>query len=142
MICPRCKATVADKGKFCTKCGALLQENEEIKKSIESRQPTKALVIEGFGILMFFYVMLVSLSDSYDAKKFIEDGVGTTFVMIGLFLIGIAFIIFRKFKKNFCLTGLGYAGYVLACIGMVFIIIVLIFTVLSLLVSVALFSLL
>lgn len=101
--------------------------NNKLKNSI-SDQPTKALVVEGIGILFFIYMMIVNgSSDTVTQAWFQKNGAGVFF--IGLIFLVVSYFMLKKYKKNHKLYGIGYAGYILSCIAAILMAVMLIISV-------------
>ena len=146
MYCPNCGNKVNDGAKFCPSCGTRLGENSNSKKQKEvcfnytsekKKQPTKALVVEGIGLLFFLYLLLLNsmANRSSETEAWLNDN-GSPVFLIGLVFVGISYFMFKKFKKKQPLAGLGYAGYIVSCIAIVivaiFIVLAVVFAVITL----------
>lgn len=144
MYCKKCGAKLEEGNKFCSSCGAPIESSEgrnigihDVTKHIslkgESgvRQPTKALVVEGIGILFFLYLLLVNSMSGRDVSAgiWLED-YGAGAFMIGLIFVVVSFFMFRKYKKKNALQGLGYAGYVISCIALVLLLVMVVLSIL------------
>lgn len=146
MYCPNCGHKVEDNTMYCPECGKLLKKDGNLKRQQDininyelekKKQPTKALVVEGIGFLFFIYLLLIDRDWEY--QGWVEDN-GVWVFLIGLVFIAISYFMFKRFKKNQLLTGLGYAGYVVSCIAMVIIIAILILGIPSSILSVIVFN--
>lgn len=129
MYCKKCGAKIEENNKFCGVCGEPVcssTQNMEIRNSRmcmgqhNGVMPTKALVTEGIGFLFFVYLLIAnSRSNSdYDAEIFLRES-GSIFFFVGLVIVVISFFMFKRFKKNNTLQGLGYVGYIASCIALV-----------------------
>lgn len=126
MYCPNCGNKIEDGAKFCPYDGTRLDGNRNSwqqqganfnYKLDKKKQPTKALVMEGIGLVFFIYLLLVnSLANrSSETEAWLNDH-GTPVLLIGLVFIGISYFMFKAFKKKQPLVGLGYVGYIVSCI--------------------------
>ena len=96
----------------------------------KKKQPTKALIMEGIGLVFFIYLLLVnSLANrSSETEAWLNDH-GTPVFLIGLIFIGISYFMFKRFKKKQPLTGLGYAGYIVSCIAVILVAIIIVISI-------------
>lgn len=156
MYCRKCGKKLEENEKFCSACGEPVNKidasqvkdssqdnvrisnkrlknhsddsNNKLKNSI-SDQPTKALVVEGIGILFFIYMMIVNgSSDTVTQAWFQKNGAGVFF--IGVIFLVVSYFMLKKYKKNHKLYGIGYAGYILSCIAAILMAVMLIISVL------------
>ncbi len=136
MYCPNCGNKIEDGAKFCPYDGTRLDGNRNSwqqqganfnYKLDKKKQPTKALVMEGIGLVFFIYLLLVnSLANrSSETEAWLNDH-GTPVLLIGLVFIGISYFMFKAYKKKQPLVGLGYVGYIVSCIAVIIIAIVLV----------------
>lgn len=123
MFCPECGKEVKKGAKFCSQCGRKIikiQEENGLRQWQEKEKPTKAIVVEGIGLLLFIYLLIVSSTTNRDvnAQIFLEEsGPGVFFV--GLVFIVISYFMFRKYKKENNLYGVGYGAYIISCIAVI-----------------------
>ena len=147
MYCPNCGNKIKDGAKFCPYDGTRLDENGNSRNQQEvnfnykldkKKQPTKALVMEGIGLVFFIYLLLVnSLANrSSETEAWLNDH-GTPVFLIGLIFIGISYFMFKRFKKKQPLTGLGYAGYIVSCIAVVLVAIIIVISIVMLVLTFA-----
>ena len=147
MYCPNCGNKIKDGAKFCPYDGTRLDENGNSRNQQEAnfnykldkkKQPTKALVMEGIGLVFFIYLLLVnSLANrSSETEAWLNDH-GTPVFLIGLIFIGISYFMFKRFKKKQPLTGLGYAGYIVSCIAIVLVAIIIVISIVMLVLTFA-----
>lgn len=143
MYCVNCGKKLEENQKFCSACGQPVVgikqtennpqnqygiENNEFRKRQEDHkqyiknstqeQPTKALVIEGFGIVFFAMTIILDRSSDYMDQLWVKK-YGWVLYMIGFILLVIPYFIFKKYKKKYGLQGIGYAGYIISCMGTV-----------------------
>lgn len=130
MYCKKCGAKLEKGNKFCGSCGSAVTKH--VSSENEIRQPTRALVVEGIGILFFLYLLLVnSMSDTdISARNWLEDNGAGVFI-IGLIFMTVSFFMFKKYKKENSLYGLGYAGYVISCIAIVLLLVMFVLSILT-----------
>lgn len=95
------------------------------------RQPIISLLIEALGLLLFCISIVNRLSLNPHASIVQILSLDNIFFVIGLGLILLSFFGFCVFKKKNELFGIGKLGFVISIIGFVFIIIVSIFTFLT-----------
>ena len=147
MYCPNCGNKIKDGAKFCPYDGTRLDENGNSRNQQEAnfnykldkkKQPTKALVMEGLGLVFFIYLLLVnSLANrSSETEAWLNDH-GTPVFLIGLIFIGISYFMFKRFKKKQPLTGLGYAGYIVSCIAIVLVAVIIVISIVMLVLTFA-----
>lgn len=147
MYCPNCGNKIKDGAKFCPYDGTRLDENGNSRNQQEAnfnykldkkKQPTKALVMEGIGLVFFIYLLLVnSLANrSSETEAWLNDH-GTPVFLIGLIFIGISYFMFKRFKKKQPLTGLGYAGYIVSCIAIVLVAVIIVISIVMLVLTFA-----
>ena len=147
MYCPNCGNKIKDGAKFCPYDGTRLDENGNSRNQQEAnfnykldkkKQPTKALVMEGIGLVFFIYLLLVnSLANrSSETEAWLNDN-GTPVFLIGLIFIGISYFMFKRFKKKQPLTGLGYAGYIVSCIAIVLVAVIIVISIVMLVLTFA-----
>ena len=147
MYCPNCGNKIEDGAKFCPYDGTRLDENGNSRNQQEAnfnykldkkKQPTKALVMEGIGLVFFIYLLLVnSLANrSSETEAWLNDH-GTPVFLIGLIFIGISYFMFKRFKKKQPLTGLGYAGYIVSCIAIVLVAVIIVISIVMLVLTFA-----
>ena len=147
MYCPNCGNKIKDGAKFCPYDGTRLDGNGNSRNQQEvnfnykldkKKQPTKALVMEGIGLVFFIYLLLVnSLANrSSETEAWLNDH-GTPVFLIGLIFIGISYFMFKRFKKKQPLTGLGYAGYIVSCIAIVLVAIIIVISIVMLVLTFA-----
>ena len=147
MYCPNCGNKIEDGAKFCPYDGTRLDGNGNSRNQQEvnfnykldkKKQPTKALVMEGIGLVFFIYLLLVnSLANrSSETEAWLNDH-GTPVFLIGLIFIGISYFMFKRFKKKQPLTGLGYAGYIVSCIAVVLVAIIIVISIVMLVLTFA-----
>lgn len=147
MYCPNCGNKIKDGAKFCPYDGTRLDGNGNSRNQQEvnfnykldkKKQPTKALVMEGIGLVFFIYLLLVnSLANrSSETEAWLNDH-GTPVFLIGLIFIGISYFMFKRFKKKQPLTGLGYAGYIVSCIAVVLVAIIIVISIVMLVLTFA-----
>ena len=147
MYCPNCGNKIKDGAKFCPYDGTRLDGNGNSRNQQEvnfnykldkKKQPTKALVMEGIGLVFFIYLLLVnSLANrSSETEAWLNDN-GTPVFLIGLIFIGISYFMFKRFKKKQPLTGLGYAGYIVSCIAIVLVAVIIVISIVMLVLTFA-----
>ena len=147
MYCPNCGNKIKDGAKFCPYDGTRLDGNGNSRNQQEvnfnykldkKKQPTKALVMEGIGLVFFIYLLLVnSLANrSSETEAWLNDH-GTPVFLIGLIFIGISYFMFKRFKKKQPLTGLGYAGYIVSCIAIVLVAVIIVISIVMLVLTFA-----
>ena len=147
MYCPNCGNKIKDGAKFCPYDGTRLDGNGNSRNQQEAnfnykldkkKQPTKALVMEGIGLVFFIYLLLVnSLANrSSETEAWLNDN-GTPVFLIGLIFIGISYFMFKRFKKKQPLTGLGYAGYIVSCIAIVLVAVIIVISIVMLVLTFA-----
>ena len=147
MYCPNCGNKIKDGAKFCPYDGTRLDGNGNSRNQQEvnfnykldkKKQPTKALVMEGIGLVFFIYLLLVnSLANrSSETEAWLNDH-GTPVFLIGLIFIGISYFMFKRFKKKQPLTGLGYAGYIVSCIAVVLVAVIIVISIVMLVLTFA-----
>ena len=147
MYCPNCGNKVEDGAKFCPYDGTRLDGNRKSwqqqganfnYKLDKKKQPTKALIMEGIGLVFFIYLLLVnSLANrSSETEAWLNDH-GTPVFLIGLIFIGISYFMFKRFKKKQPLTGLGYAGYIVSCIAVILVAIIIVISIVMLVLTFA-----
>ena len=147
MYCPNCGNKIKDGAKFCPYDGTRLDENGNSRNQQEAnfnykldkkKQPTKALDMEGIGLVFFIYLLLVnSLANrSSETEAWLNDH-GTPVFLIGLIFIGISYFMFKRFKKKQPLTGLGYAGYIVSCIAIVLVAVIIVISIVMLVLTFA-----
>lgn len=150
MYCPNCANCgnkVEDGAKFCPYDGTRLDGNRNSwqqqganfnYKLDKKKQPTKALIMEGIGLVFFIYLLLVnSLANrSSETEAWLNDH-GTPVFLIGLIFIGISYFMFKRFKKKQPLTGLGYAGYIVSCIAVILVAIIIVISIVMLVLTFA-----
>lgn len=152
MYCKKCGKKLGENERFCSACGepagtpyirqpghGQMQNSQPREpygrdrytdRPVPSEQPTKALVVEGIGFLFFIYLLIANSRNDFETELWLtKHGAGTFF--IGLFFIVISYFMLRKYKKKHRLYGIGYAGYVISCIGGVLMLIMLALAVLS-----------
>lgn len=143
MYCVKCGKEIEEGQKFCSACGQSVVEikqvesnlqnqygmgNEQVQKRQENHnqyirnsvqeQPTKALVIEGFGIVFFAMMIILDQSSDYRNQLWVQK-YGWALYMLGIILLAIPYFIFKRHKKKYGLQGIAYAGYVISCMGIV-----------------------
>ena len=125
MYCVNCGKKLEENQKFCSACGQPVVgikqtennpqnqygiENNEFRKRQEDHkqyiknstqeQPTKALVIEGFGIVFFAMTIILDRSSDYMDQLWVKK-YGWVLYMIGFILLVIPLCIFLlKLHKN------------------------------------------
>ena len=129
MFCPECGKEVKAGAKFCSQCGTKLvgiQEENKFRQSQEKEQPTKAIVVEGIGLLLFVYLLIVNSTTNRDvnAQIFLEES-GPGVFLAGLVFIVISYFMFRKNKKKSNLYGIGYGAYIISCIASILFVVIL-----------------
>lgn len=145
MYCRKCGKKLEENERFCSVCGEPVAKtdvdqldseqqdnnkmrNDSLQRQVDNSkryvknnmadQPTKALIVEGIGILFFIYMLIVNGSSDYNTQKWLEkNGVGV--FIIGLIFLVISYFMLKKYKKNHKLYGIGYAGYIISCIAVV-----------------------
>lgn len=162
MYCKKCGKKLDENSKFCSACGEpashtyidqMNNANQDITSNpyILSRdqpynsnqngknyipdQPTKALVVEGIGILFFIYMFIVSGSSDYTTQIWFQEYGGGVF-LIGLIFLVISFFMFKKHKKNHKLYGIGYIAYIISCIAVILIAVILILSILMIIITI------
>ena len=125
MFCPECGKEVKAGAKFCSQCGTKLvgiQEENKFRQSQEKEQPTKAIVVEGIGLLLFVYLLIVNSTTNRDvnAQIFLEES-GPGVFLAGLVFIVISYFMFRKYKKKSNL----YGAYIISCIASILFVVIL-----------------
>ncbi len=123
MFCPECGKEVKAGTKFCSQCGTKLMESQEesaFRLRQEKEQPTKAIVVEGIGLLLFIYLLIVNSTTNRDinAQIFLEES-GPGVFLAGLVFIVVSYFMFRKYKKENHLYGIGYGAYIISCIAVI-----------------------
>ena len=155
MYCKKCGKKLEENERYCSACGEPVdmqemdktdnreQENSQMgkdrlqRKNDDNRRfahnstadhPTKALIVEGIGILFFIYMLIVNGSgDASDLHWLEENGPGVFF--IGLIFIVVSHFMMKKYKKNYRLYGIGYVGYIVSCIAVVLLIVLLLLSI-------------
>lgn len=156
MYCRKCGRKLEESERFCGACGEPvvrkamnptnnefygrqagydhLQRQEDNSRRYGdnmSKQPTKALVVEGIGFLFFIYMAILNGGDFLDQRWLEENGGGV--FLIGLIFIVISYFMLRSHKKKYNLYGIGYAGYIISCIAVVIMIVIILLSVLMIL---------
>ncbi len=159
MYCRRCGRKLEGNERFCGACGEPVNRtdtnqinnsrqnnapnnnmrfkdqsnggNNELRSNM-SDQPTKALIVEGIGILFFIYMLIVNSSSDNTAQTWLQRNGGGVF-FIGLIFLVVSYFMLKKYKKNHKLYGIGYVGYIISCIAAIFMVVMLILSVLMVL---------
>lgn len=155
MYCRKCGKKLEENEKFCSACGEPVNRthvsqvndsrqdnvrisnmrlkdqsgdsNNKLKNSM-SDQPTKALIVEGIGILFFIYMLIANSSSDNTAQTWLQrNGAGVFF--IGLIFLVVSYFMLKKYKKNHKLYGIGYVGYIISCIAVILMVVMLILSV-------------
>ena len=147
MYCAKCGKKLEENQKFCSGCGQPVKEVKQAENNRQNKsqmkkeqfenegnyhrkysentiqkQPTKALVIEGFGILLLVITRMLDQSRDYTDQLWAAKN-GWVLYIIGFILFVIAYVMLKKHKKKYGLQGIGYAGYIISCMGVVIVVI-------------------
>lgn len=161
MYCRKCGKKLEGNEKFCSACGEPVnrtgasqvndnrldnaqisntslkdqsdESNNKLKNSM-SDQPTKALIVEGIGILFFIYMLIANSSSDNTAQTWLQrNGAGVFF--IGLIFLVVSYFMLKKYKKTSKLYGIGYVGYIISCIAVILMVVMLILSVFMVIVT-------
>lgn len=154
MYCRKCGKKLEENEQFCSACGEPVdktdasqvndkrQDNTRISnirlkgqsggsnklKNSMSDQPTKALIVEGIGILFFIYMLIANSSNDNATQIWLQrNGAGVFF--IGLIFLVVSYFMLKKYKKSHKLYGIGYVGYLISCIAVVLMVAMLIISI-------------
>lgn len=146
MYCSNCGKKLEDNAKFCPACGASLIKPSKSEGNPDdgiftppkpldmlswhpkTEQPTKALVMEGIGLLFFIYLIIVNGTGDFLDQIWLEEK-GPAVFLIGLVFLVISHFMFKRYKKKHALYGFGYAGYIVSCIAAVLLAVMLVMSI-------------